>query len=219
LSARTFVRALIVSEDGADARCRAMSGTDPGRERSREELLAEIEALRHAVLHDALTGLANRALVSDRLERAVAYARRTRQGFAVLILDLDGFKAVNDHFGHATGDALLKTTGERLAASVRESDTVARLGGDEFGMVLFGADREGGEIVARKLRVELSRAVEIGGQDVATGVSAGVAVFPDDGTDPDALLRRADDAMYADKREREAPGVLKRLGSKLRRQE
>jgi len=200
----------------------AMSNDGVGRERTREDLLAEIEELRHEVLHDSLTRLANRALFEDRLERAVAYARRTRHGFAVLVLDLDGFKDVNDRYGHSVGDALLSATGGRLLAAVRESDTVARLGGDEFGMVLFGADRASAENVAHKLRVDLSRSVQVDDVDVSVGVSIGAAVFPEDGTDPQALLLKADSTMYARKREREAAGALagalRKLGDKLRRQ-
>ena len=191
-------------------------------QRTREDLLAEIEELRIAALHDALTGLANRALFSDRLERAVAYARRTRHRFAVVMLDLDGFKDVNDRFGHPAGDALLRATATRLQAAVRESDTVARLGGDEFGMVLFDTDRDGATGVVTKLRVELTRNVFLDDAEVSAGVSAGVAVFPDDATDPESLLRTADNAMYADKRERESRGAvggaLRKLGDKFRRE-
>jgi diguanylate cyclase (GGDEF)-like protein len=196
-----------------------MSEPDP---RTREELLAEIERLQHAVLHDPLTGVANRALFSDRLERAVAYARRTRHRFAVVVLDLDGFKDVNDHYGHAAGDTLLQATAQRLTAAVRESDTVARLGGDEFGMVLFDADRAGADNVVSKLRVDLTRSISVDDAELSAGVSAGTAVFPDDATDPESLLRAADDAMYVDKRERDSSGAVSRalgkLGGKLRRQ-
>jgi diguanylate cyclase len=192
----------------------------PDDDAPREELLRRISVLRYEALHDPLTGVANRYLFTDRLDLTLALARRTRQKAAVLVLDLDGFKDVNDEHGHETGDGLLRVTAERISATMRESDTVARLGGDEFGVVMLGTDRDGAEQAATRLRVQLGRSVTLRGIEVATGVSVGAAIFPDDAADPMDLLRVADDAMYADKREHDGPGairVLRRLGQRRAR--
>jgi diguanylate cyclase (GGDEF)-like protein len=180
---------------------------------SREQLYELIDRLRHEALHDSLTGVANRSLFMDRLEHARALARRTRGRFAVLVMDLDSFKEVNDRYGHAAGDALLSKTAQRLGVGLRESDTVARLGGDEFGLILYGADRAGAEHVSRLLRVDLSKIVKAQGVEVSTGVSIGAAIFPDDGADTFDLLRKADADMYRDKQGGEAagPGFFKKM--------
>jgi diguanylate cyclase (GGDEF)-like protein/PAS domain S-box-containing protein len=162
---------------------------DLQRERARYEILAT---------HDALTGLPNRRLFQDRLERALAYARREGQAVAVLYLDLDGFKAVNDEKGHDVGDALLQAVAQRLDATVRREDTVARLGGDEFGVVLMSVRQpEDALDVGRKLRAALQEPLDVNGTPVPLGASVGVAVYPSDGVTADALMRAADGAMYA----------------------
>jgi diguanylate cyclase (GGDEF)-like protein len=166
---------------------------DLQRERARYEVLAT---------HDALTGLPNRRLFQDRLEQALAYARRDGHPVAVLYLDLDGFKAVNDEKGHDVGDALLKAVAERLDATVRREDTVARLGGDEFGVVLVSVREPADALdVGRKLRVALHEPQDVNGAPVQLGASVGVAVYPFDGVTADALMRAADGAMYAVKAE------------------
>lgn len=158
---------------------------------------ARIERMAH---FDAVTGLPNRSLFFDRLTQALALNRRSGEKVALLFLDLDRFKPVNDTYGHAVGDALLKAVGERLSAAVRESDTVARIAGDEFTVILPGlANREDAARVAEKIIRALGEPFQIEDHTLSIGVSIGIAVFPDDATDPDALMRSADNAMYAAK--------------------
>ncbi len=161
---------------------------DLQRERARYELLAG---------HDPLTGLPNRRLFRDRLEQALARARRGGGSLAVAYVDLDGFKAVNDARGHDAGDAALAAVGRRLAAAVRDQDTVARLGGDEFGVLLLDVDGvDEATAVAAKLREAVRPPLDLPGARIALDVSVGVALFPDHGGDADALMRAADGAMY-----------------------
>jgi diguanylate cyclase (GGDEF)-like protein len=146
--------------------------------------------------HDALTGLANRALFHTRLCEAVARARRGKV-CAVLYLDLDHFKAVNDTLGHPIGDALLCDVTTRLEAELRESDTVARLGGDEFAIVQTSVDQpHDATALARRLIDVLGQPYQIDGHQVIIGTSIGIAVVPGDGEDPDQLLKNADMALY-----------------------
>jgi diguanylate cyclase (GGDEF)-like protein len=146
--------------------------------------------------HDSLTDLPNRTLFLDRVEHAVARSRRQEMSIAVLFLDLDGFKAVNDRFGHAAGDDLLNTVAKRLLGCVREGDSVARLGGDEFAVLLEDVGRpEDVELLARRLLSALRSEIVIAGHDVVVGTSIGVALAaPTD--DAAGLLRNADMAMY-----------------------
>lgn len=157
-------------------------------------------ALQHQALHDPLTGLANRTLLADRLAHAIASARRGSGPVALLLMDLDDFKVVNDSLGHQAGDALLLELGVRLRALGRASDTLARLGGDEFAIVLPGADAVGASQVA----TELLRAVEVpfvvDGHRLRITASVGISFFPDLADNADVLLRQADMAMYAAKR-------------------
>ena len=152
--------------------------------------------------YDGLTGLPNRTFFLDTLERTLARARRRRSRLALIFLDLDGFKAVNDRFGHATGDAVLQIMAERLRAGTRTSDLVARIGGDEFTVLLQSLARaDDAALVARALIDRLARPCTVEDQEIALGASAGIAVYPEDGTDADALLRNADLAMYRAKQE------------------
>jgi diguanylate cyclase (GGDEF)-like protein len=161
-----------------------------------------IEQLSRLAQRDELTGLANRALLADRLERALASARRHRTEAAVMILDLNGFKAVNDRLGHAAGDLLLRAVGERLRARVRETDTVARLGGDEFAVVVENLGRpDYAALVARKLLDAIAPPVVLEGEEASVTASMGAALFPRDGNEAALLLRRADSAMYRAKAE------------------
>jgi diguanylate cyclase (GGDEF)-like protein/PAS domain S-box-containing protein len=155
------------------------------------------QELEHQANHDVLTGLPNRNLLTDRMAQAVAHARRKRERLAIVCLDLDRFKLINDSFGHLVGDALLKTVAARLRATLRESDTVARLGGDEFMVILSGlahAEDAGG--VAQKLLAALARPVAIEAHDLHVTASIGISIYPEDGDSTDALLRNADTAMY-----------------------
>jgi diguanylate cyclase (GGDEF)-like protein/PAS domain S-box-containing protein len=165
------------------------------------------QALEHQALHDALTGLPNRVLARDRLDQAILLARRQQTRVALLIIDLDHFKEVNDTFGHQAGDQLLRQVGERFTAELRETDTVARLGGDEFAIVLLAADADGASLIATKLLVALERPFIVEGQALDVGASIGIAVYPDHADTADTMLRRADIAMYVAKRSRRTHAI------------
>ncbi|MFQ5468428.1 MAG: putative bifunctional diguanylate cyclase/phosphodiesterase, partial [Kiloniellaceae bacterium] len=153
--------------------------------------------LRHLARHDTLTGLANRAVFLERLEDALAQAKRTNAMVALLLLDLDNFKGINDSLGHPVGDGLLKGVAERLSRGTRETDTVARLGGDEFAIIATNLPESGGAAeVARKLIQALSIPFWIDGREIRATTSIGISVFPVEESDPDILLKHADFAMY-----------------------
>jgi diguanylate cyclase (GGDEF)-like protein len=163
-------------------------------------LRRQAEVNEHQALHDALTDLPNRTLFHDRVHQALASARREHVPAAVMIMDLDRFKEVNDTLGHASGDELLKQVGLRLESSLRESDTVARLGGDEFGVLLPKVlDAEAAVAVARKLRRTLEEPFTIHGLALQMEASIGIALYPEHGADVESLLQRADVAMYVAK--------------------
>jgi len=153
--------------------------------------------------HDALTGLANRALFSERIEDACARQRRRGETFTVFMLDLDGFKDVNDSFGHSAGDVLLKEMALRLKSSLRETDILARLGGDEFAIIQAGEEeqRNGALALATRILEIVSRPVDLAGTKVNVGASIGIALAPEDGTEPEELLKKADLALYRTKSE------------------
>jgi diguanylate cyclase (GGDEF)-like protein/PAS domain S-box-containing protein len=157
------------------------------------------EQLRHQAFHDVLTGLENRFLFLDRLSHALARAGRGGRPTAVLFLDLDDFKAVNDRLGHAEGDRLLVAVGGRLKAVTRAGDTVARLGGDEFAIIIEETDSAEADEAAARILETLTPAFLLGDRQIAVRVSIGIAVQSADGADADELLRRADIAMYAAK--------------------
>lgn len=158
------------------------------------------EVLEHRALHDPLTDLPNRALLHDRLRQAIQSARLDGSHFAVLLVDLAHFKAVNDTYGHRTGDVVLSQVARRLRGALRATDTIARLGGDEFVALLPGADTAGAALAAAKLCRALDAPFEAEGEPIQVGGHVGIAVFPDHGADGEALLRFADAAMYAAKR-------------------
>lgn len=167
------------------------------------EQRAQQELLEYLALHDTLTGLPNRALLLDRVDQAIARARRENSQLALMLLDLDRFKQINDTLGHAMGDALLAEIGQALGAPLRRSDTIARLGGDEFAILLpaitsIAQVRE----VAERVAGELARPFQLGEMTVDVGVSIGIAMYPDHGEDSSQLMRSADVAMYVAKRER-----------------
>jgi diguanylate cyclase (GGDEF)-like protein/PAS domain S-box-containing protein len=158
--------------------------------------------LEHQATHDALTGLPNRSLLGDRLQQAMAHAERYECKVAVLFLDLDQFKFVNDSLGHEVGDRLLIAVAERLRNAVRQGDTVARQGGDEFVVVLADIERlEDAADVARKLLAAMQPPLVIDGHELFVTASIGISLFPQDGTDVPTLLRHADMAMYRAKDE------------------
>jgi diguanylate cyclase (GGDEF)-like protein/hemerythrin-like metal-binding protein/PAS domain S-box-containing protein len=157
--------------------------------------------LSYLALRDPLTELPNRALFFDRLRQALVGARRHGNSFAVLVSDLDGFKLINDRYGHETGDALLQVAAKRLRAATREGDTVARIGGDEFSALLARASTpEDAAIVARRMVQALDQPIVIAGQPCQVGISIGIALYPAGGKDMDVLVAHADGAMYAAKR-------------------
>jgi len=165
----------------------------------RKRLEERLENLAH---YDPLTGLPNRMLLQDRMEQSIALSERQRQHFALLFIDLDGFKPVNDTFGHAFGDEVLKVVAERLNAAIRGVDTAARLGGDEFVVIL--SDIGGNENAARvadKLLMSISEPYEIAGETVTISASIGVSIYPNDEMIAQELLRTADEAMYSAKRD------------------
>jgi diguanylate cyclase (GGDEF)-like protein/PAS domain S-box-containing protein len=155
------------------------------------------EQLKHLAVHDALTGLPNRQSLVARLEHAVTRGKRTGEVLAVLFIDLNRFKPVNDQYGHAVGDQLLKQAAERLKACVRDADTVARLGGDEF-VVLLETDvtHVTPAFTAQRIDESLSHEYQIDGHSIPGSASIGISLFPDDGEEANMLLARADAAMY-----------------------
>ena len=183
----------------------AVSAQDITERRRAEQDLRELTAvLTEQAVRDPLTGLANRTLLEERLRTVLARDARTGDATALLFLDLDGFKRVNDVHGHTVGDAVLRTVGQRLAATVRPSDTVARMGGDEFVVLVESAHDEGVQALVSRLSSALSAPVTVGSGagavEIAVGVSIGVAVSVRGEADPVTLLTRADEAMYVVKR-------------------
>jgi diguanylate cyclase (GGDEF)-like protein/PAS domain S-box-containing protein len=165
------------------------------------ERQAYTEALGHQALHDALTGLPNRILFADRINQAIGRAQRAGEPRSVLVMDLDGFKQVNDAFGHDRGDTLLMEIAKRLSGSLRETDTVARLGGDEFAILLDGAgDLPAAVTAAWKIQQAYEAPFVIADDVVRVSTSIGIALFPEHGTTAADLLHRADLAMYDAKR-------------------
>jgi diguanylate cyclase (GGDEF)-like protein len=165
--------------------------------RAAEALKVSEEQYRHLAQYDSLTGLPNRALLYDRLEHGIAQARRHRNVLAVLFIDLDRFKYVNDTFGHSAGDDLLKQVAQRFSECVRSEDTVGRLSGDEFAIVLSRlVAPQDAALVARKAVDSLNRPFQLQGVDLFVTASVGITVFPTDGNDRDTLIRNADVAMY-----------------------
>jgi diguanylate cyclase (GGDEF)-like protein len=160
-------------------------------------LLVERERSEDLALHDALTGLPNRLLFDLRLDHEVERAQRHHRAFALLYVDLDDFKPVNDQYGHKAGDKVLVETGRRLRTALRRVDTVARIGGDEF-MVILGETEacEGATRVADKLIEALRKPIAVSGGMVTVGASIGISFYPADGATADALIRQADRAMY-----------------------
>ena len=166
------------------------------------------EYFKHLATHDSLTGLPNRSLFYDRLSQAIHHAERNRVSkipkwkLAIMLIDLDHFKTINDTLGHAQGDAMLQLAAQRLSAALRDSDTVARLGGDEFLILVESIlDQKDCEIVAKKLLQSLNRSVLPGDNQATLQASIGISIFPDDATDTETLICYADTAMYAAKKQ------------------
>jgi diguanylate cyclase (GGDEF)-like protein/PAS domain S-box-containing protein len=158
------------------------------------------DAIRHQALHDPLTDLPNRSLLEDRLNQALALTKRTDKPAALFVVDLNGFKEINDTYGHEIGDRVVQEVSSRLKSGLRSSDTVARLGGDEFAIVLPETDSAGSLRAVTKLINQFEVPIEVQGIRVHVSASVGIALFPDHAADGDELLRHADVAMYAAKR-------------------
>ena len=200
----TFPMEMTVSEMRFDAQQRFIISMRDIAERKQWE-----EALEHQALYDALTDLPNRSLLRDRLQQAVQATQRDGGHFALLVMDLDRFKDVNDTFGHHYGDLLLQQIGPRLRTSLREDATIARLGGDEFAVILSTTgDVFGASLIAGQLLRALERPFLVAGRSFNVGASIGIAVCPSQGQDPDTLLRRADIAMYVAKRSHKGYAVF-----------
>ena len=177
-------------------------------------LASRADTAESLALRDALTGLPNRALLDDRIDRELRRARRTADAFALMVVDLDGFKEVNDIRGHDAGDQVLQSLARRLESVVRASDTVARIGGDEF-VVLSNETRTEEEAAALvgRLRQSLRQPYQINGSVVEIDASIGWALFPSDGATPAELLGRADVQMFATKRDAGDPSAASRRGT------
>jgi diguanylate cyclase (GGDEF)-like protein len=162
--------------------------------RERKKIAAELDFLAN---HDALTGLPSLRLCKDRLEHSLAEARRKRQMSAVMFIDLDGFKAINDHHGHEFGDLVLKATADRIRAAIRETDTVARIGGDEFLVILSSLPETPiASRIADNLIRQIALPLRMGRTGVGVSASIGIALYPADGASAEELIRAADGAMY-----------------------
>ena len=173
-----------------------------GRARALQLAATMTEELRHMAQHDPLTGLPNRALFDDRLSRELERSKRQNGRFAVVFIDIDYFKPINDQYGHAEGDKVLKRVAQQLEGSVRAADTVGRMGGDEFVVLLAQLSASDSILVlAEKLRLSLKQPFDFGGSQHSISCCIGVAVYPKDGTDPDSLTKSADDAMYRAKQD------------------
>ncbi len=165
------------------------------------ELKAHTELLEHMALHDPLTALPNRTLFYDRMENAIYQSQRNEKMFAMLMIDLDGFKLINDTMGHHVGDLVLQEVSKRMLMTLRRADTVARLGGDEFAVLLLSVDGvDDSKDVAFKLLEEIKKPMTFDGETLTVGASIGVVLYPNHGDDPDGLVRNADVSMYVAKK-------------------
>ena len=193
-------QALATSQEDANAAHKQIGVlTDTIRQLRQEATRREQELVqvRHFAYHDDLTGLPKRSLLLDRLNQAIVQATRKKKQVGLLLLDLDGFKGINDRLGHATGDKILQRVAERLLTCIRDADTACRYGGDEFVILLPDIDgKKSTAQVAQKLRAHLADPYLVDNHSIAVTASIGVAVYPFDGTSQEDLIRRADIAMY-----------------------
>ena len=159
------------------------------------------DRIEHLALHDPLTGLPNSRLLVDRLSQALAAAKRAKRPMGVMYVDLDGFKPINDTYGHAAGDQVLKEFATRLRNALRETDSTARVGGDEFVAILGEIGEEADAVrAAERVITTASLPFEVDGRQVTVSASIGLALYPQHGEDGESLLQRADTAMYQAKR-------------------
>ncbi|MCJ7625838.1 MAG: PAS domain S-box protein, partial [Anaerolineaceae bacterium] len=189
--------ALIRDAEGEPLRYSGQVHDISERKKSEDELV-------HLATHDILTDLPNRGLFFDRLKHAISNAKRTQSMLAILFIDLDDFKRINDNYGHQAGDQVLKMVAERLNECARESDTTARMGGDEFTLLLENLPQPGDAVlVARKIVKTLARPFFVDGKHFSVAASLGISIYPQDGEDGEALLANADSAMYQAKESHE----------------
>lgn len=192
---RKMVEALRESERQLESRVaeRTVELEQANQELTRNKVLLEEQAN-----HDALTGLANRKLLADRLNLAQMRSQRNKQRFVMMVVDLNGFKQINDSYGHMAGDRVLVEVAQRLQTHLREVDTVARVGGDEFVLLLESvSSSEAMDVLQHKLLAEVARPIDIEGQEISVGMSIGMAVYPDDASDIESLFQLADKQMYS----------------------
>lgn len=168
--------------------------------RLNRRLAASLTQVQHLANHDSLTGMPNRALFIDRTQRAILKARREKTLFALLYIDIDHFKSINDQFGHSAGDEILKAACNRMMACIRDSDSLGRLGGDEFVVLLedLHASEDALEI-AKKIQSAIALGVSVGGEFINTTISIGISIYPNDADTEEGLFKRADAAMYRSK--------------------
>lgn len=184
-------------EDKKAMQAQKIASRETELEQEINERRALEKQLTHLAFHDALTGLPNRSLFTDRLQRAIAEAERKKESVVVMFIDLDDFKKVNDSFGHHVGDKVIQGAALRLKKCLRDIDSIARLGGDEFTLLVpHMGNREDIEIIARRLIESLDDPIVVEGTEFRMSISIGISVFPDDANNEDSLLRNADTAMY-----------------------
>jgi len=183
-------------EINVDTHIKEVDSLSHDLEKMRRSLVELAERMHYKAMHDELTGLPNRTLNDDRLDQAVTRAARENTSFAVLLLDLDRFKDINDTLGHGVGDEVLRIVAARLNTVIRESDTISRIGGDEFCAIIEGSERVVAENIALKLANAIEPPFQINGHTLQVGTSIGIAVFPVDGMTPELLIQHADVAMY-----------------------
>ena len=200
-------------QDGRPAFAVTMIENITKRKRAEVELVRQAELSERQALHDPLTGLPNRLLFDDRIERAISQAERDGTRLAIVMLDLDRFKEVNDSLGHRAGDELLEEFGVRLQGALRASDTAARLGGDEFGLLLPQSPENDGLLATiERVRAALEQPILVQELPLSVEASIGIAIFPDHGHSAELLIQRADVAMYSAKREN-APFYFYEIGT------
>jgi diguanylate cyclase (GGDEF)-like protein len=203
---RRLAAQVLESLDDASARQERLETELAAVKETEEEYRSLADEYRSLAYHDGLTGLPNRTLFHDRLGLAITHSSRSQGHLALLYLDIDDFKGVNDSLGHGSGDRVLVELAGRIRAAVRAEDTVARVGGDEFVVLL--AEVTGAEDavrVAAKVLAAVRRPFRVDGHDVPIAASVGVSVYPNDGTSSDDLVRHADGAMYRDKHRQATP--------------
>jgi len=183
-------------EINVDTQIKEVNSLSHDLEKMRQSLVELAERMHYKAMHDELTGLPNRTLNDDRLDQAVTRAVRENTSFAVLLLDLDRFKDINDTLGHGVGDEVLRIVAARLNTVIRESDTISRIGGDEFCAIVENTERVVAENIALKLANAIEPPFKINGHTLQVGTSIGIAVFPVDGMTPELLIQHADVAMY-----------------------